>query len=127
MGKTVEKQGIWPFVWAMLAFAMLFGPAPLGAHEGHHGPDVLTRILSTERVNTRLAITIELTGLGGPIVLTGISAPGATIPRIQPVYINFAQDVLLSTHLTFSTAIPARFTLTLEFGPLGVTQIEVSP
>ncbi|MEO9792831.1 MAG: hypothetical protein ABJ263_12450 [Tateyamaria sp.] len=121
------RHAIWPPSWVMIAIVMLFAPAPLDAHDGPHGPEVLTRVLSTERKNNQLAVTIEMTGLGGPIVLTRISAPGATSPAIAPVYVNFAEDALVSTQLTFATAIPTTFTLTLTFGPLGETTLEVFP
>jgi len=127
MGETTTKHKPKLRMRNMIATAMLFAAAPLGAHDGPHGPDVLTRVLSTERLNNQLVITIELTGLGGPIVLTEVSAPGATNPGIQPVYVNFAEDALVSTRLTFATEIPPVFTLTLEFGPLGQTEIKVTP
>lgn len=127
MSKSIMRHAIWPRIWGMIALAVLISPAPLGAHDGPHGPDVLTRVLSTEQINNQLAITIELTGLGGPIVLTRMSAPGATSPAITPVYVNFAEDALVSTYLTFANGVPSVFTLTLIFGPLGETDIEVSP
>ena len=127
MRKTFTTRRTGPLIRAMIAIALLVAPAPLVAHDGPHGPDVLTRIVTAAQTDNQLAITIELTGLGGPIVLTGVSAPGATSPDITPVYVNFAEDALLSTHLNFSSDIPAVFILTLTFGPLGETHIEVVP
>lgn len=125
--KPKMPRSQWPAICGIIACALLSAPDPLGAHDGPHGPDVLARVLSTELVDTQVAITLELTGLGGPIVLTGLSAPAATSAPMAPVYINFAQDVIVRIDLAFAGTVPSFFNLTLLFGPLGEVAVGVAP
>ena len=98
---------------------------PADAHDGLHGPDMMARVVSAVPKANLVEVTLEITGLGGPLVLTGVKAPGARSPVTEPIYINFAEDVRVTTALTFDAPPPPHFTLVLEFGPVGEGFVEV--
>ena len=97
------------------------------AHDGPHSPDMLATVMSATQDGNRIAVSLVLTGLGGPLVLTGMSTAGATVSDMAPVYVNFAQDVAVSNVLEFSGTPPGIFTLSLDFGPLGQGAVVVIP
>jgi len=88
---------------------------------------MLARVVSAYTEGQEVTVTLELTNLGGPLVLVGVSAPGATAAAIAPVYLNFAQDAQVITRLTFGGPVSGAFTLTLNFGPSGEGRVEVTP
>ncbi|MFL4470724.1 hypothetical protein ACERZ8_12825 [Tateyamaria armeniaca] len=79
----------------------------LNAHDGPHTPDMLAHVISAVQSGNEVAVTLELTGLGGPLVLVAVSTPGATAAPMAPVYVNFAEDVRVDTRLTFPRRPPA--------------------
>ncbi len=110
--------------WPVL---LLIWSAQVSAHDGLHAPDMLARVVAAVQQGNRVAVTLELTGLGGPLVLVALSAPGARAAPIAPIYVNFAEDARITTHLTFAAPPPAAFTLSLDFGPVGAAEIAVMP
>ena len=105
----------------------LVGPLPLSAHDGVHSPDVLATINAAFVSGDRVTVHLVLTGLGGPLVLTGFGAQGANAVPINPVCVDFAQDVPLEAALDFSGGVPGVFTLMLHFGPVGQGGVVVIP
>ena len=106
---------------------MLHLPAPVRAHDGPHHPAMLADVVTAIQQGNVVAVTLVLTGLGGPLVLTGVSTPGATTASMEPTYVNFAEDVEVRTVLTFAAPPPGIFTLALEFGPVGQGAVSVMP
>lgn len=116
------------YIRARLAPALfVIGAMPVAAHDGDDVPDVLARVLSAVQQGQVVAVTLELTGLGGPVVLVAVSAPAAEAEPMQPVYVDFALDVQARTLLRFAGPPPDVFTLSLNFGPGGAGAIEVTP
>ena len=109
----------------MFAVFLALVPACAQAHEGEHGPDMLAVVNSVTVQGHTVTLSLTVTNLGGPLVLTGLEAAGAQPVTLDPVYINFAQDVVVQIDLDFSTTPPAIFTLDLSFGPLGQSTISV--
>lgn len=110
---------------SVLALVLACVSVPADAHDGLHSPDMMARVVSAALQAHVVEVTFEITGLGGPLVLTGVSAKGALSTMTQPVYINFAEDVRVTTALTFDAPPPPHFTLVLEFGPVGEGFVEV--
>ncbi|MEO0401445.1 MAG: hypothetical protein AAF214_03635 [Pseudomonadota bacterium] len=100
---------------------------PVVAHEGGHAPDMLARVESAIVSGDEVVVVLTVTGFGGPLVLIGMSAAGAMAPIMDPVYVNFAQDVQVQTALRFVGPPPGIFTLNLDFGPVGQGAVTVIP
>jgi len=115
------------FFCLALTLLLLHFPASLDAHDGAHSPDMLAEVVTAVQDGNKVAITLVITGLGGPLVLVDVSAPGAQTAKMEPVYVNFAQDVEVTAVLTFAAPPPGVFTLTLDFGPIGHGAISVMP
>ena len=105
----------------------LASPLPTAAHDGAHTPDMLAQVETATVSGDRVVVGLTLTGLGGPLVLTGIGAEGATTTSFAPVYVNFAEDVPVVAVLEFHDAVPGVFTLVLSFGPVGQGAVVVFP
>lgn len=114
-----------PFLFLLASLLMLFCVSPGRAHDGPHGPDMLAVVTATTQRGGVVSVSLVLTGLGGPLVLTGVSADGAQAARMDPVYVNFAQDVPVTTELQFFGPVPGIFTLELDFGPVGRRAVSV--
>lgn len=95
------------------------------AHDGPHSPDMMAAVISATQTGSRVSVSLVLTGLGGPLVLTGMSAPGARKVTMAPVYVNFAEDIPVTAVLEFSGPVPRFFTLDLDFGPVGRGSVSV--
>lgn len=107
--------------WACLA------AAPVAAHDGPHGPEVLARVTRTVVSGSHLDVELVVTGLGGPLVLSDIAVPEADVRFDGPVSVTFAQDVTVSATLTFAGSPPSIFTLMLDFGVAGQGAVTVIP
>lgn len=97
------------------------------AHDGPHGPDVLAEVHEAQVQGSHVVVELVLTNLGGPLVLTGLSADGAAPVAIRPVYFDFAEDAGVSQRLDFGKSPPAQFRLNLEFGVMGAAAVTVVP
>ncbi|MEP1588581.1 MAG: hypothetical protein ABJR46_17305 [Tateyamaria sp.] len=107
-------------------FVTLIAPAAQG-HEGTHAPDVLAVVNSATVMGQDVALSLTVTGAGGPLALTSLSAVGAQPIVFDPITVNFAQDVTVEAVLRFSAPPPASFTLTLDFGLVGQSTLNVVP
>ncbi len=112
-----------------LALALLIAlmGARAMAHDGDHSPDMLAEVITATQEGNRVAVSLLLTGLGGPLVLVGTAAQGAKARDMRPIYVNFAQDVSVMTVLEFPGPPPGIFTLELDFGPTGRGAVSVIP
>lgn len=108
------------------AFILLWGSV-VQAHDGPHGPDMLAEVISAKVVGNAVLIDVLVINLGGPLVLTGMTAQGAVPIRLEPVHFNFAQEAAVSGTLQFGKAPPSDFTLILEFGVVGHGAVTVAP
>ncbi|WP_299548234.1 hypothetical protein [uncultured Tateyamaria sp.] len=78
-------------------------------------------------VDRQVDVHLIVTGLGGPLMLQDIEAPGAAVQFEAPVAITFAQDVRVTAAVTFATPPPDVFTLVLNFGIAGLSAVTVMP
>ena len=111
----------------LLCACVLFWGSVVQAHDGPHGPDMLAEVISAQVVANTVLIDVHVINLGGPLVLTGITADGAAPIRLTPVHLNFAQEAAVSVTLQFSKAPPPNFTLVLDFGVVGHGAVTVVP
>lgn len=88
---------------------------------------MLARVETASVSGDQVEVALTLTGLGGPLVLSGVAAEGATAAPFDPVYVNFAEDVPVLAVLDFEGAVPGVFTLILSFGPVGQGAVVVFP
>ncbi|WP_420014083.1 hypothetical protein [Tateyamaria sp.] len=109
--------------FVVVAAGVIAGPGQ--AHDGPHGPHMLAEVQSAIAQGAEVAVELTLTNLGGPLVLTGLSANGAGAVAFAPIYLDFAQDVVVSKVLTFGKTPPDHFVLNLRFGVVGDASIPV--
>ena len=103
------------------------GLAPVLAHDGAHTPEMLVRVDAAAVSGHRVDVALTLTGLGGPLVLTGVATEGAQAQALAPVTVTFAADAPVQAVLDFAGPVPGIFTLVLEFGPIGQGAVVVIP
>ena len=108
-------------LWASLV------PHPGAGHDGPHGPDAIARVERAVASGRSLDVDLVITGLGAPLQLQDVWAPGADVRFDGPVSVGFAQDVTVSARLTFAGGPPSIFTLMLDFGVAGQGAVTVIP
>ncbi|WP_299611925.1 hypothetical protein [uncultured Tateyamaria sp.] len=116
------------FLLSAFAVVWMCIPAlPAMAHDGPHGPDILIEVERATVSDMQVDLRLTLTGLGGPLVLRGVHASGASGHLRTPVSISFAEDVGVDAVLSFASDPPEVFTLMLDFGTAGISEITVIP
>ncbi|WP_299042775.1 hypothetical protein [uncultured Tateyamaria sp.] len=116
-----------PFCAALAGVCACLVAWPGAAHDGPHGPDMIARVERAAGAGRALEVDLVVTGLGAPLVLSDVWAPGADVRFDGPVSIGFAQDVAVSARLTFAGGPPSIFTLMLDFGVAGQGAVTVIP
>ncbi|MEL6452967.1 MAG: hypothetical protein AAFQ19_17065 [Pseudomonadota bacterium] len=105
----------------------LAAPQIAASHDGAHTLDMLARVTATSVSGGTVRVALTLTGLGGPLVLTGFSVADAAVDPITPVYVDFAQDAAAVARVHFEGPVPSLFTLHMGFGPVGEGSVVVFP
>ena len=100
------------------------------AHDGDHTPRVFAQIDTATIRGNDVVFDLVVTGLDPdqPVAIRSLSADGApVVALLEPQPIPFSQDVVITSRLRFDGPPPGIFTLTLDFGALGVGGVVVIP